>query len=43
MARKKKKGSQSKTLKRIAMATAILNLISQLIDLLEKLVEKLID
>lgn len=43
MARKKKKGSQSKTLNRIAMATAFLNLIIKLIELLDKLLDKLLD
>ena len=39
MARKKKKGDQSKTLKTLAMVTAILNLIKSLIDLINKLLE----
>ena len=39
MARQKKKGSQEKTLKIIILATAILNLIRALVDLIEKLTE----
>ena len=34
---KRKKGSQEKTLKIILLATAILNLISSLVNLIEKL------
>ena len=39
MARRKKKGSQEKTLKILILATAILNLIKSLVDLLNKLLE----
>lgn len=39
MARQKKKGSQDKTLKTLILATAILNLIKSLIDLINKLLE----
>lgn len=42
MARQKKKGSQSETVKSIAMATAILTLIRSLIDLLKLLIELVI-
>lgn len=39
MARRKKKGSQDKTLKTLILATAILNLIKSLVDLITKLLE----
>lgn len=39
MARKKKKGSQEKTLKILVLATAILNLIRAIANLLSKLLE----
>ena len=39
MARQKKKGDQDKTLKTLILATAILNLIKSLVDLLNKLLE----
>lgn len=39
MARQKKKGSQDKTLKTLILATAILNLIKSLIDLINKFLE----
>lgn len=39
MARKKKNGSQEKTTKSIILATAILNLITELIETLEKLLD----
>lgn len=39
MARKKKNGSQEKTTKSIILATAILNLITKLIEILEKLLD----
>lgn len=39
MAKKKKSGSQDKTTKSLILATAILNLISKLIELLEKLLD----
>ncbi len=39
MARQKKKGSQDKALKTIVLATAILNLIRSIADLISKLTE----
>lgn len=39
MARQKKKGSQDKTLKILILATAILNLIESLVDLIDRLLE----
>jgi len=39
MARKKKKGSQEKTLKILTLATTILTLIRAIIDLINKLLE----
>ncbi len=39
MARQKKKGSQDKTVKSLILATAILNLIRSLVDLVSKLIE----
>lgn len=43
MARKKKNGGQDKTTKSLILATAILNLIIKLVELLDKLLEKLLD
>ena len=40
MARKKKKGSQDKTLKILVLATAILNLIQAIVNLFNKLLEQ---
>ena len=39
MARKKKNGSQDKTLHRLVLATAILNLVRAVCDLLETVLE----
>lgn len=39
MARRKKKGSQDKTLETLILATALLNLIKSLVDLITKLLE----
>ena len=39
MARKKKNGNHDKTVKSLIVAAAILNLITELIELLEKLID----